>query len=149
MIHDAMFHMVTRPESQSTRKVVAIYSFLVMCFYTFVEMFWSKENHPVWLILRIKLENKLHLSTFSTPVLSKKLLSVNISPQVLAPTLDLEKEAEQNKTISLSMDPNKHRLLWPKKARIKDLCGEEPNSKMAARMGSLPPRICFKNGPAL
>ena len=51
MIHamfHVMFHMVTRPESQSTRKVVAIYSFLVMYFYTFVEMFWSKENHPVW-----------------------------------------------------------------------------------------------------
>ena len=53
----------------------------------------------------------------------------------LGPDPRPRKKAEQNKTISLSIDPNKHRLLWPKKARIKDLCGEEPNSKMAARMG--------------
>ena len=55
-----------------------LYSFLVLCSNTFVELFWSKENHPVWLILKIKLENKLHLSsrTFRFSLLLKSCQSV-------------------------------------------------------------------------
>ena len=53
------FHAMCFTGNQKANPQEELYSFLVLCFNTFVELFWSKENHQVWLILS-KLENKLH-----------------------------------------------------------------------------------------
>ena len=43
-------HAMCFTGNQKANPQEELYSFLVLCFNTFVELFWSKENHPVWLI---------------------------------------------------------------------------------------------------